>query len=152
MAQKANHDGTTVLRMQLDDQQDDTVSAFYARDDEKEWDVTAQEGKLAVDVLETEGDIVVLSTLAGIDIDELEIAVRNDLLTVRGFRKSPLDDEQVKRVHYRECFWGTFSRSIVLPLDVDGPKARAVYRHGVLMIVIPKLTTQAKVPIEVIEE
>ncbi|MBI5728552.1 MAG: Hsp20/alpha crystallin family protein [Candidatus Magasanikbacteria bacterium] len=117
-----------------------------------DWQTERQEGQLAVDVAETAVEILVISTMAGALTEKLEIYIHNDLLTIRGGRTSPFQSLGVERYAHRECFWGAFSRTIVLPVDVQGDLARAEYRNGVLTIRIPKREITAHVPIVVVDE
>lgn len=110
-----------------------------------------EEGQLSVDVVETQTDVVVISTLAGADSDNIEISLHNDLLTIRGRRPEPYVGESIQ-VFHKECFWGNFSRTIVLPVDVKADLARAEYKSGVLTIVIPKQKHSAKIPVTIVEE
>jgi len=98
-----------------------------------------EEGQLTIDVYQTPDDVVVLSTIAGVKTAELEITLNNDLLTVRGTRENPADVKQ-EDYFYQENYWGNFSRSVILPVDVDGDKVRAELKDGVLKIVLPKAT------------
>lgn len=109
------------------------------------------EGQLAVDVVETSDQIIVVSTLAGAKTEDLEVAVHNDLLTIRGTRFSPVHDENVHTFH-EECYWGKFSRTVVLPQEVKGELARAEYKNGVLIIRIPKQNHDRKIPVTIVEE
>lgn len=116
------------------------------------WHEHQQEGQLAVDVAETNTDLVVVSTIAGALADKLEVYLHNDLLTIRGIRLSPIDQLKQEDYFHQECFWGRFSRTIVLPVDVKTDLAKAEYNNGVLLIKIPKQKLEMKVPIIVIEE
>jgi HSP20 family protein len=120
--------------------------------DQGTWDFRAEEGKLAVDVAETEQDIVVVSTAAGALYEDIQIHAQADLLTIRGIRRRPITDSPNVKFMYQECFWGPFSRTIVLPTNVEPDRARAEYRHGVLTIVIPKRRAGATIPVTVVEE
>lgn len=111
----------------------------------------AEEGQLSVDVLETTEEVVILSTLAGVDIVNIEISLHNDLLTIRGSRPEPFFGEDVRYFH-RECFWGKFSRTIVLPVDVKGDLAQAEYKTGVLTITIPKQSKNKRISVVVVDE
>ena len=106
------------------------------------------EGELAVDVYETENDVVIQSALAGVRPEELDIAVENDVVTIRGVRKNPNVKEQ-KRYLHEECFWGPFSRQIFLPEEVDLKNVEAQMGGGVLTLRLPKLkgekTKQVKI-------
>ncbi|OGN15546.1 MAG: hypothetical protein A3J47_00260 [Candidatus Yanofskybacteria bacterium RIFCSPHIGHO2_02_FULL_43_22] len=97
------------------------------------------DGQLTVDVYQTDDDIVVQSTIAGIDQSDIDISVTNDMVTIKGKRTPP---EKIKHsdYFYRELFWGPFSRSIILPEDVDSDNAKASMRNGLLTIRLPKLT------------
>jgi len=117
-----------------------------------DWSVEHSEGKLAVDVAHDDTHIFILSTIAGAVPDKIEVYVHNDLLTIRGLRHSPLDEEKEIEYFYTECFWGVFSRTIVLPTEVKGDLARAKYQSGILTVTIPKQKTDAKIEVEVVEE
>jgi len=92
----------------------------------------------AVDVYETDEDVVVLVELAGIEQDEIEVSVQNNALMVRGERR---DIKQgVKRTYFQmEILWGPFERSIALPANVDIERINAFYDVGFLEVVLPKL-------------
>lgn len=117
------------------------------------WHEGHAEGQLAVDVLETAHDIVVISTMAGAITEEIEVYIHNDLLTIRGARKRPIPSESLQTAYHQECFWGAFSRTIVLPIDGKGDMAKAEYKNGVLTITIPKALEQTRrVAVEVVDE
>lgn len=124
-------------------------SPHQAREDH-DWH-TDEEGQLAIDVAETESDIIVISPLAGAESRSIEVSVHNDLLTIRGVRSEPHDKDIVRYFH-KECFWGAFSRTIVLPVEVAGDKAIAQYAAGILTVRIPKMVRQKKIPIVIVEE
>lgn len=117
-----------------------------------EWTVEHDEGKLAVDVAHDDTHIFVVSTMAGAVADKIEVYVHNDLLTIRGLRHSPLGQEKEIEYFYTECFWGIFSRTIVLPTEVKGDLARAKYQSGILTVTIPKQEVDAKIEVEIVEE
>ena len=95
------------------------------------------EAQLSVDVYENSNNIIIKSTVAGVKPEDLEISISNDLLTIRGVRSQ---EEEVSEDDYycRECYWGAFSRSIVLPREVDQKKIDAAIKNGVLTIKLPK--------------
>lgn len=104
------------------------------------------EGELSVDVYHTDKEIVVRSTMAGVKPEDLNIIVNNDLLTIRGKRETEPAIPHSNYL-YRECFWGGFSRTIVLPQDVKADKIKATLKNGLLTIILPKAPfgTQVKV-------
>lgn len=116
------------------------------------WRDGHEEGQLAVDVADAGDSLVVVSTMAGAPSDRVEVYIHNDMLTIRGVRQSPLAGESITRYYCEECFWGAFSRTIVLPAHVQGDLARAQYQGGVLMIRVPKKDAQARIPIIVVDD
>jgi len=102
-------------------------------------DTEEEEGQLTIDVYQTPDDVVVLSTIAGVKSADLEITLNNDLLTIRGSRTNPAEAKQ-EDYFYQENYWGNFSRSVILPVDVDGDKVRAELKDGVLKVLLPKAT------------
>ncbi len=116
-----------------------------------EWETHHEEGQLAVDVAESPTHVIVISTLAGALTNTLEVFVHNDLLTIRGVRVEPVEAHTLHYFH-KECFWGKFSRTIVLPVDVKGELAEAEYKNGILMVRVPKEKRERKIPILIVEE
>jgi len=104
---------------------------------EKNWP-TETEGQLTIDVYQTPSDIIIKSTIAGVKPEELDIAISNDMVTIKGYREK---DEEVRAedYYYQECYWGAFSRSVILPVDVESDKAEAGIKNGVLTIRLPKI-------------
>lgn len=101
-------------------------------------DEESVEGQLTVDVYDGGDDIVVRSTVAGVDEKNLDISVTSDMITIKGFREP---DQKVRSTEYyhQELYWGSFSRSIILPVDVDADSARASLKNGILTIRLPKM-------------
>ena len=101
------------------------------------WLTEHEEGELAVDVYETEKEIIVKTAIAGIKPEDLSLSFASDLLTIRGERH---EEESHEDRHYlsHECHWGAFSRSIILPTAVDTTKATAVFKNGILTVTLPK--------------
>lgn len=99
-----------------------------------------EEGQLLVDMYETDDAIVVRSFVAGVEPEHIEISIHNDMLTVRGTR---MDMEEVHddRFFHRECHWGTFSRSVIIPKTIDSGRIRALFKHGVVTVIMPKRET-----------
>lgn len=104
------------------------------------------EGQLSIDLHRDQGSLVLRAPMAGVAPENLDIAMDGDLLTIRGKR------EMAREVNeddwfYRECYWGAFSRSLVLPLDVDASKIEAKLKEGVLEIRLPLIGSSRRVPI-----
>lgn len=97
-----------------------------------------EEGQLTVDVFQTDEEIIIKSTIAGVTADDLDISITNDMVTIKGNRAP---DERVKQsdFYYQELYWGPFSRSIILPEEIDADNAKASMKNGILTIRLPKL-------------
>ncbi len=96
-----------------------------------------REGQLTVDVFQDDTNIVIQSTIAGVSPDDLDVSITNDMVTIRGERRQifEIDPEDY---FYQECYWGIFSRSIILPVEIDADRAEAKIKNGILTIRIPK--------------
>jgi len=109
---------------------------------EEDWDEAEQiEGQLAIDVYQTVDKIIIKSTIAGVKPEDLKISLHHDLLSIKGrrqFTDTVNDDDYL----FRECYWGNFSRSIILPAEVDPKKIDAVLENGILTISLEKIRTE----------
>ena len=95
------------------------------------------EGQLTIDVYQTDNDIVIKSTIAGVKPEDIDVTINNDMVTIHGERRN---EEEVteENYYYQECYWGGFSRSVILPVDVIAEKAEASMKNGILTIRLPK--------------
>lgn len=110
------------------------------------WVTDEIEGQLSVDVFQTDDAIVVKSTIAGVHPDDLELFLNRDMLTIKGERA--LEDKVADKDFFiRECYWGRFSRTIILPSDVRADEAKASLKDGVLTIVLPKAEHAREIPV-----
>ncbi len=118
---------------------------------ESDWMDEDFSGQLAVDVYQSKNSIVIRSTIAGVRPEDIDIAINNDMVTIRGVRQ--VDDEvSDDQYYYRECYWGGFSRSIILPVDIKADEVRAHMKNGVLTIVLPKAEKVSKVRVVKVQE
>lgn len=101
-----------------------------------------EEGHLTVDVFRSGNDIVIQSTIAGTDPNDMDISITKDMVTVKGQRST---EEKIKSSDYyhRELYWGSFSRSIILPVDIDPDNAKASMKNGILIIRLPIVVEKA---------
>ena len=155
MKQGLQQPSSSVFEMILGTAGSEQVAASARPSDFKlpeNWHEEHQEGQLAVDVAQTEKEVIIVSTMAGADTEQIEVYVHNDLLTIRGQRLSPIAHEAEDEYFHEECFWGKFSRTVVLPVDVKGDLAGAEYKNGVLVIRVPKQKVDTKIPVMIIEE
>ncbi len=96
------------------------------------------EGSLTVDVYRDDGDVVIQSTIAGATAADLDISILNDMVTIKGNRQ-PEMKIRGNDYYYQELYWGPFSRSIILPEEVDADSAKASMKNGILTIRLPTL-------------
>jgi len=115
-----------------------------------DWSSPDTEGQLAVDIFQTHESIVVKTAIAGVKPKDLQISINNDILTIRGKREQ---EHKIKNedYYYRECYWGAFSRSVVLPLEVQQDKIEAILKNGVLTVTLPKAKPEKSVKVKVEE-
>ncbi len=126
-------------------------SASTQAPDTFSWDYFGPEGELAVDVAQTKKDLVIVAAIAGVRVEDIHISIDHDVLTVRGARNSD-QKFSAEDYFYQECYWGAFSRSIILPVEVHKEKAKAKMKDGILTITIPKTKTTTAISIEVVDE
>lgn len=102
----------------------------------------------AVDIYEAEDNVVVEAPLPGVNVDNLEISIENDVLSIEGKseKKTEVDDKEYYR---KEVRYGSFHRAIALPCSVDGDKADAEYNDGVLKVIVPKAAQATKKTIKI---
>lgn len=111
---------------------------------------SGDEGQLPVDVRQTVNDIIIRTFVAGVRPDELSISISRDRVEIEGSR---MEREQSSGADYftRELFWGSFSRVIMLPEEVDVESSSASAKDGLLTIILPKLdkAKQTKLKVKV---
>ncbi len=105
------------------------------------------EGQLAIDVYQTENELIIQSAIAGVKPENLDISMESDVLTIRGNRERL--SEQEENYFTQECYWGPFSREVILPVEVDPGRVEATMKEGILTIRIPKILRERKRKINV---
>jgi HSP20 family protein len=113
--------------------------------DPRPW-LPENEGALSVDVHEEADAIVVRAPIAGVRPGDLDLSIHNDMLTVRGKRTDLPADEKRVTLH-QECHWGSFSRSLIMPVPVRADDASAELKDGILTIRLPKATRHGVIPL-----
>jgi len=108
----------------------------------------AQEGELAVDVYQTSDAIVVKALIAGVNPNNIDISLTRDMITIRGHREEH-QETTGDNYFYKELFWGSFARTILLPEEVDVDAAEATTDHGILVVRLPKINKERKTKLRV---
>jgi len=101
------------------------------------------EGQLAIDIYEAGDDLVIQTAIAGVDAESLDISIEKDLLIIRGERRNPAKESQ-KNYFVQECFFGPFSREVILPREIDPGHTKAAMEDGILTIRMPKVERDKK--------
>lgn len=111
-------------------------TAGLAEQREEDW-MSDYEGALNIDMYQTKDNVIIKSTIAGVRPDDIDITVANDMVTVKGTRQR---EESIANedYFYQECYWGSFSRSVIVPVDIDSENIEADLKDGILTIIIPK--------------
>lgn len=129
-----------------DDTEDDTI---LTEEENEEAALAAPEegdGELVVDMYQTHNDIIIKAMVPGVRPEDLDISITRDMVTIKCKRETERTIQDGDYFH-RELYWGSFSRSIVLPQEIEIDSAEAVEKHGLLMIRLPKVdkNRQAKI-------
>lgn len=111
-------------------------------------DESKQDGELPIDMYHTGDNVVIRALVAGVNPDDLDVAITRDMVTIKGLREeeqeAPDDD-----YYHRELYWGGFSRTILLPEEVLIDQAEAKERHGLLIITLPKVDKERSAKLKV---
>lgn len=115
---------------------------------DESWQGEEPQGELAVDIYQTNEAIVVKALVAGVQPQSIDIALTREMLTISGSRQ---DEREVEEDNYfqRELYWGSFSRTILLPEEIDVDMAEASEKHGILMIRLPKINKKRQTKLKV---
>ena len=131
----------TILDQEMEEKEEMTLEEIF---DEPE-------GELALDVYQTPASFIIESAIAGVSPEDIEISISPESISIKGKREKT---EKIKTENYihQECYWGRFSRTIILPQEIDSDKAQANFKNGVLKITLPKVnknkTKKVKVKFE----
>lgn len=115
---------------------------------EEELLTESDEGELPVDVYQTPDDIIIKTMIAGVRPDDLDISITRDMVTVKGKREEAHEVEESDFFH-KELYWGSFSRTVLLPQEIDVEGAEASEKHGLLIIKLPKIDKDRQTKLKV---
>lgn len=107
-----------------------------------------QEAELTIDLYQTPGEIIIQTMIAGVHPDNLSINITRDSITIRGKRE---ENQSINKENYfvQELYWGTFSRTMSLPEEVNPEEAEAIEKHGLLIIRLPKIDKNKETKLKV---
>jgi HSP20 family protein len=140
---------TGAVRLEEDEMQEhevEVVSKGSAK--ESIFEEAEEEAQLTVDVFQTPSEIVIKTMVAGVKPEDLDVSITRDMVTIHGERG---EDRTVAGDDYihRELYWGSFSRTINLPEEIDVDGAEAVEKHGMLILRMPKLDKNRQTKLKV---
>lgn len=113
-----------------------------------DWLTEQHEGELAVDIYEDGPNLIIKSTLAGVDPKDIDLGVEKDLITIRGKREK--NKETLNKNYFnQECFWGKFSRTVILPYEINPEGVKADLKNGILTVILPKIEKKKGTKLEI---
>lgn len=104
---------------------------------QEEWLPDSNQGQLVVDIYEKTNVLILKSAIAGAKTQDIDITVEPDLVFIKG-KKSRDEEDHIEKYYYQECFWGKFSRTLILPCPIKPEQVRANFKNGILTIILPK--------------
>ena len=104
---------------------------------QNDWLGDEGDGQLSIDVYQDDHSIYILAPIAGVKAGDVDISITDEVLTIRGSR-TPGHDFGGEKHFTQECYWGSFSRSYVMPIAVNSEQAKATMKDGLLKVEIPK--------------
>ncbi|EFK97806.1 protein containing Heat shock protein Hsp20 domain [sediment metagenome] len=114
-----------------------------------QWETAeAPEGELAVDVYQTNDSIVIQAMVAGVASEDLSVSVTREMVTIKGKREAPKGIAS-ENYFYQELYWGAFSRTILLPAEVETEDVEATEKHGLLTVKLPKIDKEKKATVKI---
>jgi len=134
---------TGIVKLDENEEEKDLMEENALTDDDSETD-----GELAIDMYQTPTEIIIKTMVAGVKPEDLDISITRDMVTIQGKREES-NDVVGNDFFHKELYWGSFSRTIVLPDEVEVEDAEAVNKNGLLIITMPKIDKhkQAKVKV-----
>ncbi len=141
--------GTISLKGRSSDFEEDIAVETAPQDTSSQWEIDeAPEGELSVDVYQTNDSIVIQAMVAGVSSDDLTVSVTREMVTIKGKREAAKGVPS-ENYFYQELYWGAFSRTILLPAEVETEDVEATEKHGLLTIKLPKIDKERKQTVKI---
>ncbi|MBI2038502.1 MAG: Hsp20 family protein [Candidatus Nealsonbacteria bacterium] len=99
-------------------------------------------GQLAIDVFQTEQNLIIQTAIAGIKPGNLEVTIERDIVSIRGIRQKPLEEDG--DYFTKECYWGPFAREVIVPVEIDPDRVEAIMQEGILTVRMTKILRDKK--------
>jgi len=150
-AEERVHTAAVIEEVGAEEEEAEPIEPEEAVEDQRQGqeETPDDEGQLTVDVYQTPTHVVVQAPMAGVKPDDVDVSINHDMITIRGKREQK-NEADTGDYYYRELFWGAFSRSILLPQEVDSDRTEASFKAGLLTVKMPKIKKEGvqKVKIE----
>ncbi|MFA5997588.1 MAG: Hsp20/alpha crystallin family protein [Candidatus Paceibacterota bacterium] len=141
--------GTISLKGRGSDFEEDIEIEKTSDNPFNQWEAAeAPEGELAVDVYQTGDSIVIQAMVAGVASEDLSVSVTREMVTIKGKREAP-KGVAAENYFYQELYWGAFSRTILLPAEVETEDVEATEKHGLLTVKLPKIDKDKKATVKI---
>lgn len=105
-------------------------------------------GELSIDMYQTPGDIIIRAVIAGCRPEDIEVDIGRDSVSIKGERHEK-HEVQEDNYYHRELYWGSFSRTVKLPAEVEPQDAEATEKHGILTLRLPKIDKARRASVKV---
>lgn len=137
---------TGIIKIDDENKEKETEEQIETETEEAE---TETEGQLAIDMYQTPSEIVVKTMIAGVKQEDLDVSITRDMVVIKG-RREESNDTAGNDYFHKELYWGSFSRTIILPQEIDVDESEAINKNGLLIIKMPKIDKhrQAKLKIK----
>jgi len=129
---------TGTITVSDDDQATEEVGVASRENGNWVDNTTEEGGELAIDVYQTPSEIIIKAMVSGVKPEDLDVNITRELVTIKGKREAT---REINTEDYfqRELYWGAFSRTILLPTEIEVEEAEAIEKHGLLTLRLPKI-------------
>ncbi len=131
-------------------QQDDTKEDSEEETSQQNLNEDSEEGTLSIDMYENQNEIIITTVTAGTRPEELDVTITRDKVSVKG-KRVPSQTIKSAEIHLQELYWGSFSRTVNLPEEIEVDEAEAVEKYGLLIIRLPKINKDRETKLRVKE-
>ena len=123
-----------------DDARDTTLNNFIEEEN--------GDGQLTVDVYQNPDEIIIKAIVAGVKPENLDVSITRDMVTIKGRRENTKEISE-DNYFYKELYWGAFSRTILLPQEIEVEASTAIEKHGLLTLILPKINKEKQTKLRV---
>lgn len=126
-----------------------TAPSALEGDENGDWmEEEGNEGQLTVDVYQNPNEIIIKALVAGVKPENLDVSITRDMITIKGSREETSEITE-DNYFYKELYWGSFSRTILLPQEIEVDEATASEKHGLLTLTLPKINKEKQTKLKI---